>query len=160
MNEGLLFNTRKIYVRGSRKVKSKSVADVVEALIGAFLSTCGETAALIFMDWMGIKVDFHITPYERHFQVQAEKLLNVRHLQFLLNYPFNDPSLLVEALTHGSYAEIPRSYQVRDMPHQSTYISTFFCCLHHTLDGPFAFYTHENPFKYIFSHDLSLTSIS
>uniref|UniRef100_A0A2N9FEH6 Uncharacterized protein n=1 Tax=Fagus sylvatica TaxID=28930 RepID=A0A2N9FEH6_FAGSY len=113
LNEELLSNTRKIYVRGSRKVKSKRVADVVEALIGAFLSTGGETSALLFMDWMGIKVDFHITPYERHFQVQAQKLLNVRHLQSLLKYKFNDPSLLVEALTHGSYMlpEIPRCYQ-------------------------------------------------
>ena len=95
-------------------MKSKRVADVVEALIGAFLSTGGETSALLFMDWMGIKVDFHITPYERHFQVQAQKLLNVRHLQSLLKYKLNDPSLLVEALTHGSYMlpEIPRCYQV------------------------------------------------
>ncbi|KAG6645299.1 endoribonuclease Dicer homolog 2-like isoform X1 [Carya illinoinensis] len=113
LSEELLFNTRKIYIRETRKVKSKSVADVVEALIGAFLSVCGETSALLFMDWLGIKVDFHVTPYERHFQIHAEKLVNVRHLESLLNYSFHDPSLLVEALTHGSYMlpEIPRCYQ-------------------------------------------------
>jgi endoribonuclease Dicer len=113
----LLLSTRKIYVRESRKVKSKTVADVVEALIGAFLSTGGETAALLFMDWVGIKVDFHVTPYERHFQAHAEKHLNVRHLESLLNYSFNDPSLLLEALTHGSYMlpEIPICYQVNLM---------------------------------------------
>ncbi|KAM4070956.1 hypothetical protein ACB094_11G024800 [Castanea mollissima] len=113
LNEELLSNNRKIYIKGNRKVKSKRVADVVEALIGAFLSTGGETAALLFMYWMGIKVDFHITPYERHFQVHAEELIDVRCLESLLNYSFHDPSLLVEALTHGSYMlpEIPRCYQ-------------------------------------------------
>ncbi|XP_059442582.1 endoribonuclease Dicer homolog 2-like isoform X2 [Corylus avellana] len=113
LSEELLFSTRKIYVRESRKVKSKTVADVVEALIGAFLSTGGETTALLFMDWMGIKVDFQVLPYERHFQVHAEKLLNVRRLESLLNYSFRDSSLLLEALTHGSYMlpEIPRCYQ-------------------------------------------------
>jgi endoribonuclease Dicer len=105
-------------LRESRKLKSKRVADVVEALIGAFLTTGGETAALLFTDWMGIKVDFHITLYDQmHFQVHAEKLLNVRHLESMLNYSFRDPSLLVEALTHGSYMlpDIPRCYQVNLM---------------------------------------------
>ncbi|MBA0823434.1 hypothetical protein Goarm_020166, partial [Gossypium armourianum] len=106
-------NTKKIYVSGRRKLKSKKVADVVEALIGAYLSTGGEVAALLFMNWIGITIDFRNIPYERHFEVQAEKIVNVQHLESLLNYSFQDPSLLVEALTHGSYmlAEIPGCYQ-------------------------------------------------
>ncbi len=48
LSEELLHSTRIIYVRETRNVKSKRVADVVEALIGAFLSTGGETAALSF----------------------------------------------------------------------------------------------------------------
>ncbi|KAG5240040.1 endoribonuclease Dicer [Salix suchowensis] len=113
LSEETLSEGRKIYIRGKRKVKSKTVADVVEALIGAYLSTGGEVTALLFMDWIGIKVDFMNTPYERHFQLQVEKFVDVRHLESLLNYSFNDPSLLVEALTHGSYMlpEIPRCYQ-------------------------------------------------
>ncbi|KAG7967635.1 hypothetical protein I3843_08G108800 [Carya illinoinensis] len=114
LSEEILFNTRKIYIRETRKMESETVADVVEALIGAFLSICGETSALLFMDWLGIKVDFHVTPYERHFQIHAENFVNVRHLESLLNYSFRDPSLLVEALIHGSYMlpEIPRcNYQ-------------------------------------------------
>ncbi|BBH06838.1 dicer-like 2 [Prunus dulcis] len=113
LNEELLSNERKIYFRERRKVKSKSVADVVEALIGAFLSTGGEIAAMYFMNWVGIKVDSVHIPYDRHFQVQPEKLVNVRHVESLLNYSFRDPSLLVEALTHGSYMlpEIPGCYQ-------------------------------------------------
>ncbi|MBA0849779.1 hypothetical protein Goshw_020635 [Gossypium schwendimanii] len=117
LNEEKL-NTRKIYVSGRRKLKSKRVADVVEALIGAYLSTGGEVAALLFMNWIGITIDFRNIPYERHFEVQAEKIVNVQHLEFLLNYSFQDPSLLVEALTHGSYmlAEIPGCYQVSLVP--------------------------------------------
>nr|AXY97465.1 Dicer-like 2 [Populus tomentosa] len=113
LSEEPLSKGRKIYIRGRRKVKSKTIADVVEALIGAYLSTGGEVTALLFMDWIGIKVDFMNTPYERHIQLQAEKFVNVRYLESLLNYSFNDPSLLVEALTHGSYMlpEIPRCYQ-------------------------------------------------
>ncbi|KAG6700476.1 hypothetical protein I3842_08G113900 [Carya illinoinensis] len=112
LSEELLFNTRKIYIRETRKMESKTVADVVEALIGAFLSIGGETSALLFLEWLGIKVDFHIIPYERPFPIHAEKRLNVRHLESLLNYSFRDPSLLVEALTHGSmFREIPRDYE-------------------------------------------------
>ncbi|KAG2693845.1 hypothetical protein I3760_08G114500 [Carya illinoinensis] len=112
-SEELLFNTRKIYIRETMKMESETIADVVEALIGAFLSIGGETSALLFMEWLGIKVDFHITPYERPFRIHVEKRLNVRHLESLLNYSFRDPSLLVEALTHGNMlCKIPRcNYQ-------------------------------------------------
>ncbi|KAK9292700.1 hypothetical protein L1049_020679 [Liquidambar formosana] len=113
IDEELLSTTRKIYVMGRRKVKSKAVADVVEALIGAYLISGGEMAAILFLDWLGIKVDFVIMPYERHFEVVPERLVNISQLEHLLNYSFRDPTLLVEALTHGSYMlpEIPRCYQ-------------------------------------------------
>ncbi|XP_012441319.1 endoribonuclease Dicer homolog 2 [Gossypium raimondii] len=113
LNEETLCNAKKIYVRGRRKVKCKKVADVVEALIGAYLSTGGEAAGLLFLDWIGISIDFTNIPYERHFKVRAEKFVNVQHFESLLHYSFQDPSLLVEALTHGSYmlAEIPGCYQ-------------------------------------------------
>lgn len=86
----------------------------MEALIGVFLSEGGELAALSFMSWLGIKVDFVYTPYERNLTLQPEKFLNIRHLESLLNYSFRDACLLVEALTHGSYMlpEIPKCYQV------------------------------------------------
>ncbi|OMO99607.1 hypothetical protein CCACVL1_03710 [Corchorus capsularis] len=113
LSEDTLCNSKKIYICGRRKVKSKKIADVIEALIGAYLSTGGEAAGVLFMNWIGIDVDFIKIPYERHFKVHAERLVNVRHLESLLGYSFQDPSLLVEALTHGSYmlAEIPGCYQ-------------------------------------------------
>ena len=117
---------KKVYISGVRKMKSKRVADVVEALIGAFLSTGGEISALKFMNWIGIKVEFSCQPYERHFHVQPERLINIKYIESLLNnYTFRDPSLLVEALTHGSYMlpEIPTCYQVR-----SSYASLLWSC--------------------------------
>ncbi|CAL0309193.1 unnamed protein product [Lupinus luteus] len=103
----------KIYVSGNRKLRRKIIADVVEALIGAFLTSGGEKAALLFMDWVGIKVNFDIIPYERLLSIQPAKLVNINFLESLLKYSFRDGSLLVEALTHGSYMlpEIPSCYQ-------------------------------------------------
>lgn len=104
----------KVYISVNRKLKRKIVADVVEALIGAFLSAGGERAALLFMDWVGIKVSFNIIPNERNFIVCSDNLIHVNYLESLLKYSFRDKSLLVEALTHGSYMlpEVPRCYQV------------------------------------------------
>ncbi|ESQ49771.1 hypothetical protein EUTSA_v10019898mg [Eutrema salsugineum] len=105
--------SRNIYIARRRNLKRKSVADVVESLIGAYLSEGGELAALMFMNWVGIKIDFTTTMIQRESSIQAEKLVNVVYTESLLNYKFEDKSLLVEALTHGSYMipEIPRCYQ-------------------------------------------------
>lgn len=114
MEEEVLSTERKVYIARRRTIKKKVVADVVEALIGVFLSEGGEMAALSFMGWLGITVDFNNTPYVRNLTFQPQKFLNVQHLESLLQYTFRDASLLVEALTHGSYMlpEIPRCYQV------------------------------------------------
>lgn len=113
MDEESLSDEIRVYVSGRRKVKSKTVADVVEALIGAYLSTGGESAALLYLDWVGVPVDLINCPYKRQFEVDAARLVNLQYFETLLNYSFQDPSLLVEALTHGSYMlpEIPRCYQ-------------------------------------------------
>ncbi|GJW57064.1 endoribonuclease Dicer homolog 2-like protein [Tanacetum coccineum] len=113
LEEEVLSSKRKVYYGYKRTLKKKVVADVAEALIGVFLSEGGEMAALSFMSWLGIKVDFVNTPYERNFTLQPQDYLNVQHLESLLNYKFRDASLLVEALTHGSYMlpDIPRCYQ-------------------------------------------------
>ncbi|KAI3682245.1 hypothetical protein L2E82_50020 [Cichorium intybus] len=113
LEEEVVLDERKMYIRGKRVIKKKVVADVVEALIGVFLSEGGEMAALSFMSWIDITVDLVNTPYTRELTLQPEKFINIQHLESLLNYSFNDASLLVEALTHGSYMlpEIPKCYQ-------------------------------------------------
>ncbi|KAH0714233.1 hypothetical protein KY284_007138 [Solanum tuberosum] len=112
-NEKLMTSSDKMYTRIKQKIRSKRVADVVEALIGAYLSSGGEVAALSLMKWLGMDIDFVDAPIQRHFPLNAEKLVNVRYFESLLHYKFHDPSLIVEALTHESYMlpEIPRCYQ-------------------------------------------------
>ncbi|KAK9673490.1 hypothetical protein RND81_12G170800 [Saponaria officinalis] len=113
LEEDFLSNGTKIYNKGARKMKGKRVADVVEALIGAFLIAGGEAAALLFMNWLGIEVELSCIVYQRVFNIDPYKHVNISRLESILNYTFKDPSLLVEALTHGSYMlpEIPRCYQ-------------------------------------------------
>lgn len=125
-----LSNTRSIYSTGRRKLKRKIIADVVEALIGAYLSAGGEIAALLFLNWLGIKVDFFNTPYEPQFKVNPEKYINIHGLESLLNYSFKNHYLLLEALTHGSYMlpEIPRCYQVFIVPVVITFLPFMLLC--------------------------------
>ncbi|CAA0821254.1 Endoribonuclease Dicer homolog 2 [Striga hermonthica] len=108
-----MLSSKQVYFGRSRKIKSKTVADVTEALIGAFLSAGGEIAALSFMTWIGISVEFVSLPYTRNMCTNPELLVNIRHLEILLGYKFQDVSLLVEALTHGSFMqpEVPGCYQ-------------------------------------------------
>lgn len=112
LKEELVSSGVRAYVCRTREMKHRVVADVVEALIGALLSTGDEEAALSFINWIGIEVDMNIIPYERHLSFVAEKLVRVNHLESLLNYSFQDPSLLVEALTHGSCnrTEFPKAF--------------------------------------------------
>ncbi|KAK1273867.1 hypothetical protein QJS04_geneDACA021904 [Acorus gramineus] len=95
-------------------LKYKVVSDVAEALIGAYLSTAGEMAALNFLNWLGVEVDFNNQVLDdAQFLARPETYINVYFLESLLNYSFQNPSLLVEALTHGSFhvQDIPRCYQ-------------------------------------------------
>jgi len=123
----------KMYSKIKQNIRSKRVADVVEALIGAYLSSGGEVAALSLMKWLRMDIDFVDAPIQRHFPLNAEKLVNGRYYESLLHYKFHDPSLLVEALTHGSYMlpEIPRCYQVI-LDYKLSYVSLF---LHRTLSS-------------------------
>ncbi|KAD4584078.1 hypothetical protein E3N88_21679 [Mikania micrantha] len=113
LEEMVLSTERKVYIGNKRTIKMKVVADAVEALIGVFLSEDGEMAALSFMSWIGIEVDLVNVPYIREVTLQPERYINIEHLESVLNYKFHDASLLVEALTHGSYMlpEIPKCYQ-------------------------------------------------
>uniref|UniRef100_A0A803L442 Uncharacterized protein n=1 Tax=Chenopodium quinoa TaxID=63459 RepID=A0A803L442_CHEQI len=113
LKKELICNTYKVYNGGIRKIKSKRVADVVEALLGAFLSSGGQVAALMFMNWLGIEVELSCITYQRNIPINPRLLVNITHVESILNYSFKDPSLVVEALTHGSYMlpEIPRCYQ-------------------------------------------------
>lgn len=93
-----------VYSLSYMSIKSKRIADSVEALIGAYLSAAGEEAAFLFLISLGMDIEFHCEmTVERRIVTKCEELINVRCLETLLGYEFSDPSLLMEALTHGSY---------------------------------------------------------
>nr|CAD7424741.1 unnamed protein product [Timema monikensis] len=104
-------------------IPDKSVADCVEALIGAYLISCGPRGALLFMAWLGIcvlprhDVDGQVT-YGSLKAPKSPLLYNVPNpecqLKSLLNgydaferrigYRFRDRSYLLQSLTHASYS--------------------------------------------------------
>lgn len=115
LKKELVSSRTSVYVGRSRKIQFEMIADVVEALIGVFISTGNEEGALSFLNWIGIKVDTDIVPYETHLSIAPEKLVDVKLLESMLNnYSFHDPSLLVEALTHTTcnQPQIGRCYEV------------------------------------------------
>ena len=72
----------------------------------------GNVAALSFMKWIGMDIDFIYAPILSHLIVNAKNLVYVRYLEIMLHYKFHDPLLLVKTIIHGSYVlhEIPRCY--------------------------------------------------
>ena len=105
-------------------IPDKSIADCVEALIGAYLTTCGPRGALLFMTWLGIKVLPSITSTNGEIiyqqldppksplaacplpdaQEQLTLLLSgYDQFEKKINYCFRDKSYLLQAFTHASY---------------------------------------------------------
>ena len=113
-------------------ISDKSVADSMEALIGAHLICCGYTGALRFMKFLGLKVlptDDGINTdigklaekrregcYARFWPEQANKpgapqsqdmvarmVSGLENFEHSIKYTFNSKLYLVEALTHASY---------------------------------------------------------
>lgn len=112
-------------------IPDKSIADCVEALIGAYLIECGPKGALLFMAWLGIRVlpmkqneeTKSVVPryesvYEEWTVPKSPLLLNSptvhNDLDRLLNgfekfeetlgYRFRDRAYLLQAMTHASYS--------------------------------------------------------
>ncbi|KAI5699652.1 hypothetical protein M8J75_006471 [Diaphorina citri] len=104
-------------------IPDKSIADCVEALIGAYLIECGPRGALLFMSWLGLKVIPPVTnpeskhlsgilqcppsPLNKHID-NAQTYLDVLldgfdKFEESINYRFKDKSYLLQAMTHASY---------------------------------------------------------
>ncbi|XP_057825628.2 endoribonuclease Dicer homolog 3a [Cryptomeria japonica] len=99
----------KVCDKRHRWIYSKTISDVVEALIGAHLVGGGTKAALEFMRWMNMEVDIEDKSVEiafnRHFDCPDVVKTSLDELQSLLDYDFENRCLLVEALTHASMNE-------------------------------------------------------
>jgi endoribonuclease Dicer len=89
-----------------RVLSSKTLADVVEALIGVYYVAGGKEAANHFMNWVGIHVDLNpndITPIKSYnIPEVVMRSIDFDTLEDALNMMFNNRGLLVEAITHAS----------------------------------------------------------
>lgn len=107
-------------------IPDKSIADCVEALIGAYLVSCGSRGALLFMSWLGLRVlplnknesdsnscekygylnppPSPILTRDPKSNLKLEKLLaGYSAFEEKIGYSFNDKSCLLQAFTHASY---------------------------------------------------------
>lgn len=112
-------------------IPDKSIADCVEALIGAYLIECGPKGALLFMAWLGIRVlpikikietvegvPRYETIYEDWTVPKSPLIMNsptvfndldrlldgFEKFEEILGYRFRDRSYLLQAMTHASYS--------------------------------------------------------
>jgi len=96
----------------------KTVADVVEALVGAFIVDSGFKAATAFLQWIGIQVDFQASLVSNICSASAIFLpltarVDIAALETLLGYRFHHKGLLVQAFVHPSFsAHLGGCYQV------------------------------------------------
>ncbi|CAH9090311.1 unnamed protein product [Cuscuta europaea] len=104
MEDGELENDSSSY----RVLSSKTLADVVEALIGVYYVEGGKHAANHFMKWIGFKIDFYSSDFKRREIVPSNvpenilRSIDFEALEGALNIRFNEKGLLVEAITHAS----------------------------------------------------------
>ncbi|KAF6137646.1 hypothetical protein GIB67_030538 [Kingdonia uniflora] len=90
-----------------RVLSSKTLADVVEALIGVYYVEGGENAARHLLKWIGIQVEFDPKAIEgmkkrRDVPESVLRSVNFDALEGALKVKFKDMGLLVEAITHAS----------------------------------------------------------
>ncbi|KAL0416894.1 UNVERIFIED_CONTAM: Endoribonuclease Dicer1 [Sesamum latifolium] len=90
-----------------RVLSGKTLADVVEALIGVYYVEGGKNAANHLMNWIGIEIDFDLK--EINYSIKPStvpdnilRTIDFDALEGSLNVKFTDRGLLVEAITHAS----------------------------------------------------------
>ncbi|XP_023219964.1 endoribonuclease Dicer-like [Centruroides sculpturatus] len=105
-------------------IPDKSIADCVEALIGAYLISCGPRGALLFMSWLKLRVlpntsnqsdknniygnlEPPQSPLLKHVPNSDKKLDRLlsgyASFEKKIGYNFKDKAYLLQAFTHASY---------------------------------------------------------
>lgn len=102
-----VFRIGKTCNKGHRWICSKTISDVVEALIGAYLVDGSTGSALGFMKWMGMEIEFDMSLIKIAMERSAVHPtvvhgVNIAGLETELGYVFQNKTLLVEAFTHAS----------------------------------------------------------
>uniref|UniRef100_A0A7N2L0R6 Dicer-like protein 4 n=2 Tax=Quercus lobata TaxID=97700 RepID=A0A7N2L0R6_QUELO len=94
--------------KGHHWLDKKTIADVVEALVGAFIVDSGFKAATSFLRWIGIQVDFEASQVSnvciastRYMPLRAR--MDIGALENLLGHQFLHRGLLLQAFVHPSY---------------------------------------------------------
>ncbi|KAI8822072.1 uncharacterized protein EV422DRAFT_495037 [Fimicolochytrium jonesii] len=89
-----------------RQISQKMLADFLEALIGAYYTDSGNDVALMFLHRFGLVSDAtKASPEGRQpslSQYRTETMDSLKAVEQNLKYRFNNRSLLMQALTHGS----------------------------------------------------------
>ncbi|CAK9179473.1 unnamed protein product [Ilex paraguariensis] len=86
----------------------KTIADVVEALVGAFIVDSGFKAATAFLKWIGIQVDFNASQVSKICAASTNFIplasqMDIAALENSLGYAFSHKGLLIQAFVHPSY---------------------------------------------------------
>ncbi|KAJ6794191.1 endoribonuclease Dicer-like protein 4-like isoform X1 [Iris pallida] len=94
--------------KSHRWLHRKTIADVVEALVGVFLVEGGFRAAIAFLQWIGIQVGFEVSNVykfldESKSNLSLSKSIDLDGLEKLLDYRFMHKGLLIQAFIHPSY---------------------------------------------------------
>ncbi|KAK7256023.1 hypothetical protein RIF29_29454 [Crotalaria pallida] len=97
--------------KGHRWMCSKTIADCVEALIGAYYVGGGYTAALHIMKWLGFDVGLdplsvHEAITKTSIRSYVPKANDIKGVESKLGYEFSTQGLLQEAITHVSHQEL------------------------------------------------------
>lgn len=101
--------------KGHRWMCSKTIADCVEALVGAYYVGGGLSAALSLMNWLGFNVTFTTKLVQDAKFIASHlpyflKKNDIEELESKLNYRFSVKGLLLEAITHPSLQELGIDY--------------------------------------------------
>lgn len=94
--------------KGHHWLHRKTIADVVEALVGAFIVDSGFKAATAFLKWLGIRVDFEASEVIKVCLASDSFLplarsIDMVALENLLGHQFLRRGLLLQAFVHPSY---------------------------------------------------------
>ncbi|KAG9456245.1 hypothetical protein H6P81_000753 [Aristolochia fimbriata] len=86
----------------------KTIADVIESLVGAYIVDSGFKAAESFLRWIGIQVDFQVSDVSRIYiasesNLSVMDLIDVERLEKLLGYKFLRKGILIQAFMHPSH---------------------------------------------------------
>lgn len=124
--------------RGHRWMCSRTIADCVEALIGAYYIGGGLNAAISLMSWLGMDVAFEPLLIEEAKRNASLCWCHLRAseidiLESKLNYMFSVKGLLLEAITHPSReSESSHCYQRLEFLGDAVLDLLITCYLHRT----------------------------